>query len=1519
MLKVKFSFVIFEFLRSIKKLLFLTQILIPSAVNAQVLYSENFNGAINWNLNEDGNALVSASPPANGANNNVWVRNNSGPATIDGSANLHISCTGGLCDNGAGQPSGTKFNGTSVANNTNRIALMNFNFPASAFAGTNLLLEFQWVCNNAFPTSSPGMRMVYSVNDGATWTDFNQTFSGASTTQVASVPVNAASFAGFNTANPKLRIGFRWFNEPNLAPKPAIDNGFVLDNLVIRNAILASGLSLDPGTSSQVCRGDNILVKYTATGFPGTNTFTLQLSDPTGNFGAPTNLGVLSASPASVLVPSNITPGAGYRLRIRASDGTISNTSLLNIKKFPNPFVTGIPSICSGNPTLLTANPIANVGSYQWNLNSNPIAGAVNNTFNATLAGSYSVTVDSLGCVRTSVNLNVTNQASPNAVILGPPNFVICMNGSIPVPPVIKANKGANLAHQWFRNGIPINPNGSADSLVVTQGGSYTVRVTNTLSGCTTLSAPAIGTEVQRPPVPSAGLDSAVCSDDTVTAGFQPGVAFNGLTFNWIPTTGVLDFFVQNPSPNSPFVKITRINNGTIPDTTFYKLFAIDPATGCIASDEVRIITNPNPTILSVGPNVSVCENGNQVALVGVPGSSTNPLETPQRTGFWTGTGIATVPVNQTVFIPNPGLLGPNALRYILLYDWKNGGKVCSNFQEKTITVNQAPVVQAGDPNSFCKNILSVVLDGFSPTFPTATWSGPSMQPNGTFFPSALPVGAYVCTLSSTNANGCTSTATRTITVTAPPVVDAGQPNQFLCSNIRNYQMTGFSPATSPDSRWSSRNIPIPITITTGGALTFDSAQSGTHRLYYQVTKDGCTVRDSVSMTIITAPKVRILKNDSICANDSAKFISGATPVGGTWRGLGVDPSGTKFLPSQSPLGPQLLVYRISQNGCKDSANMIMVVKQAPIVDAGKNDTICAGLDSLRMAGFTPAGGRWTGLGIDSAGTFRPKKFGLIGNILLTYRVRQNNGCSASDQKQITIKQLPVAIAGEDTAMCTGSRIRIGAAALPNLIYKWQEPTLGSIPGDTLSEPLLGITIPGNQPDTFNVFLKVTDTLSKCSSQDTMRVIVYPRPKAQIQFPGIKAKCFGDSFILRAVVRPGLEYQWLRNNLSLNVFSPTDSILTIGLSGKYQLVVRNIGATCTDTSAYNVSDSLSIFPRFIPRIIGTKRFCKDSTTQVSVSPQNEGYSYEWQYNGVIVPDSIATTFTIGKRGTLRVILRTDRGCRDSSSIVTIDSLPIPFTGNMNDTTICENDIATFRAPFDSLFSYRWMDSSTGAVLSVKDTLRTVKPGKYYVEVYNACKVALDSVQVLRVYPLPRFGILNSGRRDTAICVDDPYNDLVVRLFGPTGYRSYSWSADSGFYTGNGRQFILPNQQLGEYDLGLGIRDEFGCFNSDTIRVRVVDCPPVVYIPNAFSPNGDGTNDFWRLSGYDIDAIKIYVYNRWGQQVYYSEKLYDNIGWDGSFNGVVCPSGTYKFLVEYIGESEGELITKRETGTVTVLR
>jgi gliding motility-associated-like protein len=205
-----------------------------------------------------------------------------------------------------------------------------------------------------------------------------------------------------------------------------------------------------------------------------------------------------------------------------------------------------------------------------------------------------------------------------------------------------------------------------------------------------------------------------------------------------------------------------------------------------------------------------------------------------------------------------------------------------------------------------------------------------------------------------------------------------------------------------------------------------------------------------------------------------------------------------------------------------------------------------------------------------------------------------------------------------------------------------------------------------------------------------------------------------------------------------------------------------------------------------------------------------------------------------------------------------------------------------------------------------------------VEVYNFCRTVRDSARLIRVNPLPRFNILRNGDKDTTVC-----KNLDVSVFGPIGYEGYQWNVnDNG--PSSGRQRKIDTDTLGRTKLFLKVTDEFGCSDSDTASITVIECTPIIYVPNAFSPQGDRQNDTWQIQKYNVSEIKVYVYNRWGEMVYFSDKKGDDqvqndMGWDGKFKGGTCPSGAYKWLIDYKGTQDGVEIVRRDTGSVTIIR
>jgi gliding motility-associated-like protein len=128
---------------------------------------------------------------------------------------------------------------------------------------------------------------------------------------------------------------------------------------------------------------------------------------------------------------------------------------------------------------------------------------------------------------------------------------------------------------------------------------------------------------------------------------------------------------------------------------------------------------------------------------------------------------------------------------------------------------------------------------------------------------------------------------------------------------------------------------------------------------------------------------------------------------------------------------------------------------------------------------------------------------------------------------------------------------------------------------------------------------------------------------------------------------------------------------------------------------------------------------------------------------------------------------------------------------------------------------------------------------------------------------------------------------------------------------NGEVFNGMADGLGVFPYGITIMDQNGCDTSFLVDLSPV-YEPCVEIPNWFSPNGNGENDLWVIQGFELEALKLVVFNVWGQIIYQTDS--DNyIPWDGTYEGVSLPNGDYYYVMTSRNEH------KYYSGYVTILR
>ena len=117
----------------------------------------------------------------------------------------------------------------------------------------------------------------------------------------------------------------------------------------------------------------------------------------------------------------------------------------------------------------------------------------------------------------------------------------------------------------------------------------------------------------------------------------------------------------------------------------------------------------------------------------------------------------------------------------------------------------------------------------------------------------------------------------------------------------------------------------------------------------------------------------------------------------------------------------------------------------------------------------------------------------------------------------------------------------------------------------------------------------------------------------------------------------------------------------------------------------------------------------------------------------------------------------------------------------------------------------------------------------------------------------------------------------------------------------------------EADLPVLVTDSLGCIGSTDFTLFVGE-PLDLYVPNAFTPNGDGQNDVFEVYGVGISQVDLTVYNRWGQEIFKASS--NRPQWDGMYKGKMQPPGTYSYLVEvwFLGDH-----VVKQKGSVALIR
>lgn len=777
-----------------------------------------------------------------------------------------------------------------------------------------------------------------------------------------------------------------------------------------------------------------------------------------------------------MLALSGLTAGSTVYIRFWQYGGGTGTFSICATAPTPPP---PMPS-CSGNPqagnTCATATPICDLNGYcgstaatytadYWPELYTAFCGSIeNNSFISFVASSTTI---SFNVWVTSATMGFGIQIFIYSAVNcgGAVTSYNCWNpGTVPTGPTTISASGLTVGNTYYimidgnsgdvcnyvigaNTGIslPVSVNPSSTSICPGQtvnlsasggNGAYTWTATpqlNTTSGANVTATPpstpgtytyTVNSATGNPLCPSSTsatatitVNSCGCTVNATNSGnVCPGGSVNlfasnvlNATYSW---TGPNGFTSTSQNP-------TGITMPTTPGSYTYSVTATVSGLSCTSTTTVTV--NPLPTV-SAGTYTPVCSNVSSVALLGTPTG-----------GTFTGTGVT-----GTTFTTSSGTQS-------ISYSYTDA-LGCANSATATITVNQQPVVSAGNYTSVCTNAADIVLVG-SPV--GGTFSGTGVT-GSNFDPS---VGTQSINYSYTDGNACSNTANTTITVNSLPVVSAGTyVNQ--CANSPLLTLVGSPVGGS----FSGAGV---------AAGQFNPA-SGTSNITYNYTDaNSCSNSASTVINVNPVPLVSGGSYPNVCTNAGLVALSG-TPAGGNFTGTGV--TGTNFDPS---VGTQTLTYNYTDGfGCSNSTTTTIVVVNPAAISPGTYSPVCIDAPTISLVG-NPTGGTFSGLGV-SGNTFDPS----VGTQSISYNYTDPAGCGGSGTTTITVNPLPIVDAGVYNAVCSnGSTVTL----------------IGTPAGGVYSGT--GVTGSSFNPTTGTQTITYSYTnINGCSNSDDATINVNPAP-----------------------------------------------------------------------------------------------------------------------------------------------------------------------------------------------------------------------------------------------------------------------------------------------------------------------------------------------------------------------------------------------------------------------------------------
>lgn len=790
-----------------------------------------------------------------------------------------------------------------------------------------------------------------------------------------------------------------------------------------------------------------------------------------------------------------------------------------------------------------------------------------------------------------------------------------------------------------------------------------------------------------------------------------------------------------------------------------------------------------------------------------------------------------------------------------------------------TITVGSSPTspnanftsttVCAGLPTDFTDTSTPGSISAWSWDFNGDGIEDSNLQDPSYTFPGA---GTYPVTLIVTQ-GPCNDPVTINVTVNpgVPPTITPAGP---YCANGAPVNLVG----TPSGGTWSGTGI----TNATTGAFDPTVATIGNNTITYTTT-GACG--GTVNATVVVNPvPVTTVNSPTICPTITATLTAaGATTylwsTGSTANPINVTPASTT---TYTVTGTSL--------GCTSSAISTVTVGGS-IVATVNSATVCAG----QPATLTGTGGgtyAW-----NTGSTANPLVVSPA--VTTSYTVTATNGgCTGSAIATVTVNPLPVLVITNPSGVCTPGTVDITAAAV----------TAGSTGGGVLSywtnaAATIALASPSAVPTAGTYYIQST-TSGGCTDIEPVSVTFNP-PPISIAGPDVTI-CTGGIANLGGSATAGDTYAWSPGTglSSTTASNPTVTLINGGVTSilsSYTVTTTNSSTGCTSTDVVVVTvDAVATANAGSPQSV-----CAGNGITLAGAIGGSATGGTWSGGtGTYAPNNtmLNAVYTPSAAefaaGTVTLTLTTN----DPTGPCTFASSNVTFTFYQNPVVsfpivpagcpvhcVQFTDASTVGGG-DVIVSWLWTFGEGGPADITQNPLNCYELSGFYdvsltVTSNNGCSSTLLMPGFVQVYPKPVADFTPTPNPASLL-------NPVVTLNNGSSSDVISWlyhfgDGDSIGYTTSSPTHTYPDVASSTYLATLFVANIYGCL--DTVQHYVEIGPEFTFfIPNAFTPNGDGTNDYFFGQGIGIIDYDLYIFDRWGNEIFHGKDL--NHMWDGRANG-----------------------------------